>query len=191
MFFGLIGTDKPNKTIVYDSFNRADNALTLGNADTGQAWTAVKGTWGISGNLAAVIVSNTEGTRANLALIESGICDGIIEVTVPGNQTVPKLIFRHLDESNEWMLYNTSASNTYQLSKRVAGTLTQQADTGVLPVNGDIIKIMYKGSTIMVYINGVLRASVIDTDLMNDTKCGLGNTSGISTRWDNFKLEAI
>jgi hypothetical protein len=45
-------------TLASDSFDRADNATILGNADSGQTW-AVDGVWGISGNAARVYTAGS------------------------------------------------------------------------------------------------------------------------------------
>lgn len=52
------------KVLLSDTFNRADSALTLGNAETGQAWTAEVGTWGVSSGQ-AYSASDAGGDRVS------------------------------------------------------------------------------------------------------------------------------
>jgi hypothetical protein len=59
--------------VVRDRFGRADSALTLGSAETGQAWTAQQGTWGISSNQAYVAALGAG--LPQVATIDSGLTE--------------------------------------------------------------------------------------------------------------------
>src|SRR5436853_7315699 len=66
------------QTIVSDTFTRADNAASLGVADTGQAWTSLGGTWGISGNQAYCPTAALNP----LAVVDSGKADCSVQATL-------------------------------------------------------------------------------------------------------------
>lgn len=172
---------------VYDDFNRADSNTTLGNAFTGQVWTPVGSTWGISNNIA---YSVSTGTTHKRAVIDSGVSDCQVQVTIPastsGNGT--RLIFRYIDTSNEWMIDETGK---YRVCKRVAGVFTIVFTSLIYVKNGDILKAICNGENIKCYINDVLFYETNDTASQTATKHGFEVYTGNSTAFDNFIVSPL
>ncbi len=65
-------------TGVTDTFNRADNASSLGTADSGQAWTAHGGTWGIASNRAVA----PSAAAYNAASLDAGALLVTVQATI-------------------------------------------------------------------------------------------------------------
>lgn len=175
------------KTIVYDSFNRADG-ISLGNADSGQVWNILSGVWGISNNQAYCYSS----TGVNRTEIDSKSSDCVISATykvIDSANNSPRLIFRATDASNEYVI--TPCNTYYTLNKRVNGSLSIIATMYVSCVNEDIVKVICNGNVIKVYINDTLATTVTDTFNQTATKCGLFTYQSISSRIDNFKVESL
>ena len=171
---------------VKDTFTRADSALTLGNAETGQAWSALGGTWGISSNQAYAVNDGNDF----YAVAESGLPDPIVEVTYAVVADTQRLVFRASDVNNLWIISNQSGA--WKLLKRVTGAYTQvSTDYTAASANGDIVRVILRGATISVYINGTLRIGpVADSFNPTATHHGIGHAvmGGTAARWDNFRV---
>lgn len=132
-----------------DSFDRANSAVSLGDADSGQTWTAHAGTWGISGN-AAYQPSATAGGRAT---VESGVADGTVEVTVATAGGSSGVVLRLSDASNYVRAFFSSTDSIF-LQKVVAGSATTIASGAVTHANGDVLRAVMSGSNYTIYQNG-------------------------------------
>jgi hypothetical protein len=167
---------------VYDSFNRADSATTLGNADTGQAWTILNGIFGISSNQAYIV----SGSGDLAAVVNPALSDGTLGHTLSLLGSTIRLIFRSSDTSN---YFNFQASSSgYSLYRRVAGTFTQIGSYGTLPVQGDKMKVTINGSSITCYVNDVAVMTVTDTFNQTSTMHGFGITANVA-RVDEFYFQ--
>ncbi len=171
---------------ITDSFNRADSTTTLGNADTGQAWTSAIGVHGISSNQAyRVTAVSNEGT----ALLETGITDMIVKGTPISGVTnrFVGLIGRADDASNFYVVF-TDANTLSALYKKVSGSFIQLG-TNFGAISG-VMELRCQGSTISVYDDGVLVVSETDTSLTTGTKAGFRISGASSTpRLDDFSVE--
>jgi hypothetical protein len=171
---------------ITDSFNRADSTTTLGNADTGQAWTNVTGVLGISSNQAYRV---TAVSNEAVALLETGITDMIVKGTPVSGVTnrIVGLIGRATDGNNFYLVL-TDGSSVGQLYKKVAGTFIQLGSNFAL-ITG-VMELRCQGSTVSVYNDGVLVASETDTALTTGTQAGfrISGTSG-TPRLDDFSVE--
>lgn len=185
MLFGLIGADKPNKTIVYDSFNRVDSASSLGVADTGQAWNVIGGTWGIDGGKAYCAA-----TGSNNVVINAGISDGILTVKLPSvAKGAERVTFRWYNSANRLSLWVDT--DKYALYKNVSNEETLLGSYSVVPQNNDVIKIEANGSLIKVYLNDLKIFEVTESANIANTNWGFGTHNSILPRFDDFKVEAI
>lgn len=149
------------RILLRDTFTRADSALSLGNAETGQAWTAVSGTWGVSsGQLYC-----PSDTSSHLVTVNPGADAGnaIAEITVSGTIAVPgtdaryfALAFRVTDASNLLRVYLLAGS--ISLQKIVAGSGTVLASVAASTTDGtqNQIRVRYVARTIQVFLNGAL-----------------------------------
>ena len=119
-----------------DTFTRADSTTTLGTAETGGAWTAHVGTWGISSNQAYCPTS----AGLNIATVDTGYSDGFVTVTVTGVSAAgQRLVFRLSDSSNYWDLQAVTGSCLLQ--KYVAGSLTNVVNLGTTISSGDVLRV--------------------------------------------------
>jgi hypothetical protein len=173
--------------VASDSFNRPSSDVSLGNADTGQTWTALSGTWGIKLDTVGHLVSGSNGR----VYIEAGISNCIISVKYPWNGTSNiGLIIRLLNASNYLIVKQISMG--YQLSKFVAGVETALGSyTGGAPAANDVIKVKCVDENIIVYVNGTERINASVSDHKANTKYGLFVNSDPWLYFDDFKVEAI
>jgi len=177
-----------SRLVVSDSFNRADNALTLGNADTGQAWNPDIGTWGINSNLATQITSSEA-----VCSINSGISNLYLKVTfaIRAAAAVHRIRFRAASDAVNGDRITLLANDAgYSLYKTSAGASTSIASWAVPPQNGDIVEIYAKGSNIRIIINGVERFNVNESTSQFNTYVALSGNS-IALRWNNLEVYAI
>ncbi|NRF91517.1 fibronectin type III domain-containing protein [Paenibacillus frigoriresistens] len=177
-------------TYVSASFDGSDSTTSLPVAETGQSWTAITGTWGVSSNQAYPATSVAD----SVAVIDSTKSDGEVQVTFAQNPyaaTNVRLYFRVVD-ANNLVMVQSGTGGVYQLFKRVAGTYTQLGSntTGFTPANGDVVKVVLSGSSIAVYINGTQRLTATDAFNSTATKHGIGTNSSTAPRFNDFTVKA-
>ncbi|MDP4224820.1 MAG: hypothetical protein Q8910_00420 [Bacteroidota bacterium] len=172
------------KILFYDTYNRSNSSTTLGTSDSGQTYTYVGGTFGISSNR-AYVASYTSLPRA-LVNINNSNCTLTGIVGTPA--TNMRFIFRYASSSNEWMV---DISSTYSLFKRVSGTTSTAASTTVTPVSGDVVKLVLVGQQIMLSINNTLVANIFDTFNQDATTYGIGSIGTSNARWEELKIKSI
>lgn len=169
--------------LVSDSFNRPDNATSLGTTDTGQVWSALAGTWGIDTNQA---YGPSGGDL--LALLEAGASDVNITCDIKHHDN-NGVLFRTVSQS-DFLLARLSV-NTVQLYRRQAGVWTLLADAAMTLTNGQTyaFRVVASGSTINVYVDGVNRVTATESFQSTVTKHGMFGGNSVS-RWDNFRVDA-
>jgi hypothetical protein len=176
---------------VYDNFSRDDGPLN--KTETSQAWIITAGTFGVMLNTAGPQTLNASSMAE--VVIESGLSDCIITVTFVVVDKIAsgatRFSFRHVDNTNEFT-FNANDGN-YTLAKRVSDVVTVLGSYTYTPTNGDIINIVLRGSLIQIYLNGNSSPIISVTETFNQTatRHGLRVFTGVSTRWDNFKVEAL
>jgi hypothetical protein len=141
-----------------DTFNRADSSVALGTpSDAGSAWSALSGTWGISSNQARKV---TAADGQHIAVLESSAADVEVQCTFPvlENGADAGLVLRVVDTSNYLLVAVRGAGGTrLELYKRVAGAETLLgAGDGSNVTAGCVVKAVANGSTINVYVAGLL-----------------------------------
>lgn len=173
------------KVLVTDTFTRADSATTLANAETGQAWSALTGTWGISSNQAYLAVN---AGVDDYAVVDAGISDGTVTVTFGAPANNQYLAFRATDANNVFVASSTT-STTLNLYRRSTGTYNQIGTASHTWATGDVVSVWFVGAAITVSVNGVALITATDSFQQTATKHGIGaGSSGTSWRWDNFKV---
>lgn len=177
----------PIPVTITDSFDRADNAASLGTADTGQVWSALAGTWGISSNKAVMTGVATHHT----AVVETGVSDMTIQVTlspVGSGNINPGVSFRMQDVNNGLLFRINPFNAVATLSRLVAGTPTTLAGPDYTPAGTSVLKVVCAGTSVKCYVDGVL---LIDTTVANfatETKHGLYAFGSPPTTWNDFSL---
>lgn len=143
--------------LVEDSFNRADNASSMGNADSGHVWTTQSGTCGIISNQGYA----SGGASNAIATVDTGEAD--IDFTilmVPGGTAGARnsgAVYRVTDSQNLLMARLTGGG--VEIHKRVGGTFTLLASAVVTSSSSYILRVVIVGADIDVYTDGVLRLS--------------------------------
>lgn len=176
----------PSGSTVTDTFTRADSTTSLGTADTGQVWSALKGTWGISSGKAYLVASDGGG-EDELAVLDAALANGTISCDFTTWQTGQRIIFRATDYLN--CLFATfDAANNVACYKRVAGTFTSVGTGTFTSVSGMTASVVASGSSITVKGNGTTVISLTESFNASATKHGIGIPDGFTARFDNFSV---
>lgn len=171
--------------LVRDSFTRADNVSSLGNAETGQTWAPVNLNWGISSNRA--YNTNTGGAHS-AAVVDGGVSDGIIQVDISGVSAacwVGLSVRTDGTTSNLWRAF-LDGTNVI-LQKVVSSATTTVASAADATVSGTV-SVVLRGTSIEVYVGNIRRIAVTSIDLQANTKHGLYLANNGSGFLDNFAV---
>ncbi len=169
---------------ITDSFNRADSSSSLGTTDTGQPWTALAGTWGITGNKAYKVTGSAQGW----AVVESGVSDCTISVTLSGTTNAGGgITFRATDANNN--LFIDADGTGFDVYKTVAGSISGIGGGGTTFAAGDVMTVVLSGSSIVIKKNGSgdIGGGIASTFNQTATKHGLRDYTG-SVRLDSFSI---
>lgn len=176
---------------VIDSFNRADNATSLGVTDSGQTWQTDASVWGIVGNRASMI-SGSNGR----AFVETARSDGAVQATLAvlgAGASHARLLFRGTGDTNFWFVQhrlNSGVPGKYQLYKSVNGGLSQVGTDSVADgAAGDVVKVVLSGNNIEVRVNGAVVISATDAFNASGKFHGFAAVAA-GPRWDDFSVKA-
>ena len=175
---------------VSDSFDRADSA-SLGTADTGQAWSNVAGSFGISAGTAAPLGSGT-----NQALLDPGFAHGTYQVTVKAGAAPNAfaVVIRGRDAANSVRI-GPDSSGFYRLWKVVNGSVQPFAVSlrrgDVAPRDGDVIRIVDRPDDgVFVSVNGRHLLDAGDPVLLGERRFGLLASSS-AVRFDSVSISSV
>ena len=175
--------------IAQDSFDRANNASSLGNADLGGAWTAHLGTWGIDANQGRLQTADPGGI--NLATLTTTKSDVQHTVTFSGNIGQSWSVFRLVDASN-YMLVSAQDANTVKLFSVVATSFTELGSAAQVWADGDVVQVYAQGTSITVRVNGVTKIATSSSDNLTAVKHGLGTGgSGSANLYNDLTIYSI
>jgi hypothetical protein len=173
---------------VNDGFTRADNNSTLGQADSGQLWKAVTGTWGIRDDEAYVVTPHAN--NRSLAVIDMGAGDGTVKVSFPHTSSGSGLVFRYKNSVNFWQIEAVTDYATWNVRKVVDGQSTSFGNVGTVATGaGTTISVRMQGPTIDIFVNGVKKLTLTDTSLQTEHFVGMSSRpspDSDAARWDNF-----
>lgn len=170
-----------DRLIHADSFNRADNASSLGTAETGQSYTVNSGTAGILSNQAYF----ASITTLAIVTFSAPCADGTWTIAFPTVATNTRALARS-SGATDHLLVNAEAAS-YVVYRRVSGVVTGIGTIATTPANNDVITIRCAGSTITVYLNGVARVTVTET--FNQTSLGFGwGATSTTSRFENARM---
>jgi len=176
-------------TIVTHSFTAANSTTVTPAADTGQAGTVLSGTWGISTNKAY----QPGGVQYGALVYDSGRADGVVQADITtGADTSASaninvgLIARAADNNNLLMLEmqknRASSLDAITLYTKIGGVFAgigQKTAAGLAYATTYTVKMVLTGSTVQVYLNGVLQFTVTQaTGLEGNTKHGIMQSAG-------------
>lgn len=172
--------------LAWDSFNRVDSVTTLGNAESGQAWTYnTANVFGISANRAYI----TSATNS-IAMLDVGSQDYDYEVQVQTLGSQFYLIWCVQDTAN-FLRYGWNGSAS-ALQKVAGGALVNAFSVtgGMAFVAGDVIRIAKRGSRSTIYINDRPVDTISDSQFAAATKIGFQASGASATFFDNFLVRA-
>lgn len=177
-------------TIASDTFTRADNPASLGTADSGQVWSPLAGTWGVSGTKAVVV----SGAGHNQAVIESGQSNASVQASLSPTgftQTAtPGLMVRVQGAGNGLGCRLVLADQQLVLFKLVGGVYSQLAAASYAPYPTTMaLRVTCEGARIKCYINDTLWIDQDGvTDFQTATQHGLYAFGAANTTWDDFSV---
>lgn len=184
---GVVGPRPPSDYVLFDSFNRTDNALSMGltngyGALDPQAWTPELGTWGIQSNQAYC----PSGGSIRSASVNSGLADNVTSIVV-GTVGGGNFGFspRYVDASNFlWVLLQNL--NIF-ISSYTSGVNTNHTAASVTWLEHDLVEARCVGSSIEVYRNSSLVLSSTRTEHQTASKQALIANGG--SHWDSFSVK--
>ena len=172
---------------VTDSFTRPDSTTTMGRAETGQAWTALQKTWGISTNRA--YNTGIDGNDGLVVLQTNRARSLDLRVTVAGVSAAnyAGLAFRCDGTSqNYWRCFLT-ATNVI-LARIVGGSATNVLSVADATTSG-VLRVLVRGSSIEVIVAGTSRGMVVDGAHLGRTWHGLYLANGGAAFLDDYRAE--
>lgn len=185
-----------------DTFDRADNATSMGTpSDGGSAWVISGTTWGIISNTGYNSGGSTSVTGVSHATLETNKTDCTQRCTYnfgsPGAVSSIGFIFRYVDDNNHYIFRTGKTAGNllyYSLFKVVGGTSTQIVGTTTTGMgswtNGVDYTFTVKlvGSTFSLYNGSTFITSITDTALTVGTKVGIRNSSGTGGSGPNDRI---
>lgn len=187
----LLPAAAPGGLVVADTFPRADSALTLGSAETGQPWSVPVGAVGVLSGRAYIAA----GINSVAAFVQTGIADGEVTADLTwrtGNECAVFARCDSLSSANnciEAILRNTGIT----LRKRVAAALTNIGSYAFAAVDAQVyrVAVQMQGPAIQVAVDGVYRISVTETDHVGNTVAGFWGFKSAAiaeVQFDNFRV---
>lgn len=175
----------------FDGFGRAGPDQ-LGVADSGRAWRAALGTWGIDRGRARLVAP--EGGRfRSVAVIELDGTDVTVEVAATAVRPGCGLVFRYENPLNYWFVSAVPDLATWSIGYVAEGTVVEVGNLGVVSTAaGTVIGVRLEGSAIEALVDGIQAAAFDDPTLAGATGAGLlaGGNTPAGARWDNFVATA-
>ena len=182
----VLGQNLDDAATMYDTFNRANSTTTLGSTDTGQAWTAHTGTWGISSNQAYLQTQSGD----SVATFDFGNTEVDMRCRMTISSTgQPGLVFRATNDQNYLLVIMSSTA--VSLWQRVTGTYTQLRSGAVTATPGVPypVRIVAVGSDIRVYFNGKHALAFSTTQFASTgTRVGIRANDANANRWDDLEV---
>jgi Tol biopolymer transport system component len=169
--YPFLAFQQTSNELVYASFFATDSATSLVNADTGQSWTQLVGTWGTLKYRAYLSSPGGDGNCA--AIVETGVSNANLSVQLNGvnNLYYVGITFRATDASN--FFFVRALTDRIQLWKKQGGGYSfLQAYSGGVS-EGDFLSIEMQGDSIVVKQNGVTRITRQDSFNQGATKHGI------------------
>jgi hypothetical protein len=152
--------------LVGDTFNRSDNAISIGTPDQGPAWVSLSGTIGIlSKRLYIPTATNCK------SYLETGTANGRCGMQVTTQPTNSAWLMFRISDTNNYFRFGTSGAY-FIFQSVISGATADLGPVGGAPKAGDWMEVRYVGNVIKLYVNGVLRATV--TNAFNNTATKIG-----------------
>lgn len=168
--------------VISDNFNRANSTTTLGSASTGQAWTAIRGTWGVTSNAAY----NVTHADDDVVLINAGTGKNDQRVTCKVTPAAGLIVRSDSTQANCYMWYISNGGGT--LYKRVSGSYNNIGTVSGTINPGDTCEMQIAGTAITIRVNGLQIYSGTDSTITTGTYSGMRSAGDGGAIWDDFNL---
>ena len=174
---------------VTDTFDRSDNASTLG-----APWTSHAGTWGIASNLARYV----SGSGVGAAMVDLGSPVQHVEWDWTALAKGPSYhLFRYRDSTNFWFVSGTGGNPTTMFlfhQSGVSATLEATA-TGVTWGPGATLTVEAGETSIKVWTGSTLVINHSTASVDRGTRAGIGGNMNdadlATTRWSRFSGQGV
>lgn len=165
-------------TTFADDFNRADSS------NLGAGWVEVSGDWSIISS--QLSPGNAGGTILLRATTDAATDDNFAQATIAATAAASQgFVCRgNANFTNGYLWRNNGTS--WDLFSIVGGSFTSLATYAAAAAPGDVARVQAVGSTIKAFVNGVERASVINTDVATGKSSGIRAESTNALRFDDF-----
>lgn len=174
----------PLAAVAADLFARADSALTLGAADSGQPWNANSGVLGIAGRQAYCATVGT--TDQTFAWLETGFTNSSVRATIAALPSVAAYLVTRFVPPNTFLVL-TITPTAYQLQRASGGTLTPIVGLAPAPAGGDRLRVQCVDRAVRVFVNDVQQAAINSSTALGGTKAALG-ANDTTARWAAFSV---
>lgn len=189
-----------SSTTAHDTYTRT-SSISLGTADSGQAWAALKGTWGTDGTRAKLTAA---GGGQEFAAIDAGASEVNLQASLTLHQgSGPQLLDAGLntkiaDVNNHLYVAAGASTSKVTIYKKVAGSFTQLAQGSKTFGSAGtvyVMSIVNSPATIAILINDLLVVRYTLTSgeqaaFNGNTKHGINANSGSEgvggTLFDDF-----
>ena len=173
--------------IVVDTFDRANDPESLGDAGDGGTWDPVAGTWGIRDD--AAFTSGGDGDGPFLAVVPGGgRGDGLTEVTMTVVEDGAGLVFRYADPENYWSMVANTGVGTWTVNRTIDGETENAGEFPGPTGDGVTLSVEQKGTNLRFLVDGTEIGPLTDGALADQLQGGLiaaGTTQG-EARWNRF-----
>jgi hypothetical protein len=162
-------------TQVHTTFSGPDRQTSLPPAETGQRWQVFSGAWGVlhhKGYNSQNSSISTTGDGNDVAVIDAGVSDCNVKATLSGTSTnAAGLAFRAVDSQN--FFFVRASTDSIEVYRKKAGKYLRLTRIANGVADQDSLEVELRGNSITVKVNGVERASLVDSFNESATKHGL------------------
>lgn len=183
----------PMGVFFIDKFSGAAGSLTTSTPELDAAsagWVLDSGAWTLNGSGELAASGAQPALPRWLATTDTGLANGRVSVRVKYSaDSACGAAFRVVDGNNLWIATLHESDNTIKLFKRVSGTFTTVGSVSVT-INPDTyywIEVLFNGTTITVWLDGVQVITTTDSAHSTATKHGLRDGAGLGT-FANFSI---
>lgn len=173
-----------------DSFNRADNASSLGVTADGKPWTTIDGAWSIMSNAAKYNNQKSYGYALADALTPNGTLSATIKTVGLGRAGV---VLRYVDDANFIRIYfSASGAFTPYFQHCENGVVRNKFPaTGTKPiVDGSVVSVVADGPALSIKVDGVTVLSDTTPNLTGTRHGLVGTSTGVDTTFDAVAFTA-
>lgn len=186
---GTVTVAASNPAAITDTFTRT-STTTPGSADTGQAWTVVRGTWGTNGSTAYSVTAVDDDLMAqNVGASDMTVSAKIGTLVANGYYGIAARC--NLAGTSHYYA-EVSPGGGMQVVRRVGSVYTTLGSAGTA-VSGSVIQLTVSGTSITSKIDGAQTTNFTDGAITTGTYGAVrhGATATVSMSFDNFSAQSL